>query len=176
MEKIKGNCPKAPNSSSLLLTAVLLVFALSGCGYTLQTKANLPFDAITIGSIENRTLEPKLQDRLNRALAETFMEYGFRIVPNARYRLDCDITNFSMKTLSEKELTAVEYEVSIRAVFRLLDAEKDSVKQIVVDNPFVTSLSAVGTLQTIMSGKELASERALKDIAGEVARRIIYEP
>lgn len=158
----------------MVLLAVVILYALSGCGYTLQTKANLPFEAITIGRIENKTLEPKVQDRLNRALAEAFMGYGFRISPNARYRLEGDVSNFAMTALSEKDLTATEYEVSIHAVFRLIDTEKNSVTSIAVDNPFVTSLSAVGRLETLMSNKELATDKALKDIARELARRVIY--
>ena len=170
--EIKGNCSR-PACGIFLLSAVI-IYALAGCGYTLQTKANLPFEAITIGRIENKTLEPKVQDRLNRALAQAFMEYGFRISPDARYKLEGAVNNFARKALSEKDLTATEYEVAIHAVFRLIDTEKNSATLITLDNPFVTSLSAVGRLETLMSNKELAADRALKDIARELARRIIY--
>ncbi len=57
----------------------LMVLSLSGCGYTIHTKASLPFEDIQIGTIENKTYEPKLQDRLNKSLTEEFLKQGIAV-------------------------------------------------------------------------------------------------
>ena len=55
----------------LVLVAVLVASVfISGCGYQVYRQTALPFTEVNIGFLKNETLEPKLQDRLSRALAE----------------------------------------------------------------------------------------------------------
>ncbi|MBF0328080.1 MAG: hypothetical protein HQL10_02900 [Nitrospirae bacterium] len=154
-----------------LFSALLLVNA---CGYAVRGKAELPFDSIAFGSIQNHTLEPKLQDKLNRALAETFASYGFRLSSSAKYRIEADVTKFTLTALSEQELTASEYEISILADFRLIDIEKNTTKKIEGTDPFRTSFAAVSPLENLTAQKELAMDRAVKNLAEELARSIVY--
>lgn len=66
-----------------LLLISLLFLVISGCGYTLRNKATLPFDSIQIVRIENKSLEPKLQDRLYLALTQEFLKQGISVSPAA---------------------------------------------------------------------------------------------
>src|SRR5208283_2280870 len=102
---------------------LLLTCFLSGCGYTIQTRANLPFETIAVGKIENKTSEPKLQDRLHETLAETFSQYGFGVSSGARYRLQGDIYRFELLPTAEVNLTATQYQIIILGSFSLIDTE-----------------------------------------------------
>jgi hypothetical protein len=158
----------------LLIAVCCLVV---GCGYTIQRKADLPFESIAIGKIENKTVEPKLQDKLSRALAGTFMEYGVQVNPSARYRVEGDITGFELRVLSEKELVATQYEVFTKANFRVIDIEEGrSASLMDTQGPFVTYLLATGKLDMVLAQKELATEQAIKSLSQELARRLIYVP
>src|SRR5271157_1232074 len=124
-EKQKNNRKSpGPLSNRLLLLISyfpFLIFLLSGCGYTIQTRANLPFDTIAVGKIENKTLEPKLEDKFHLSLAQTFSQYGFSISPSARYRLDGEIFRFNLLATTEVNLTATQYQVEMLVSFRLVD-------------------------------------------------------
>ncbi|MDA8214721.1 MAG: LptE family protein [Nitrospiraceae bacterium] len=158
----------------LLFTVHCLLFTLSGCGYTIQTKANLPFDTISVGNIENKTLEPKLQDRFNRQLAETFAEYGFSVRSSARYRLEGEITRFELTPLVEQNLVATQYEVVIKANFRLMDTAIGRSVPLVAGSPFITYFSSADKLENVLAQKELSTNSALKNLSQEVVRIITY--
>ena len=124
---------------------------------------------------DNKTHEPKLQDRLNKILTETFMEYGFRVNPAAGYRIEADITGFDLKVLSERDLTAAEYEITVKSSFRLFDTGKGTVTQLMdIRSPFVTYFSTTGRLASVIAQKEITTDRALKNLSQELVRRIIY--
>jgi hypothetical protein len=157
----------------LLLSAYCLLF--SGCGYTLQTRASLPFDTISIGTIENKTSEPKLQDKFHEALAETFAQYGFRISSFARYRLEGEIHSFELLPTTEVNLTATQYQVVIKLSFKLIDTESGkAVPLLAADSPFITYFSAIGRLESIMAQKELAEVSALLNLSQSLASLVVY--
>ncbi len=158
--------------SCLLLTVYCLLFF--GCGYTIQTKANLPFDTIAVGKLENKTFEPKLQDRFSRSLSETFAEYGFRVNSSARYRLEGEITKFELEPLVEQNLVAAQYKVVIKANFRLIDTASGRSVPLVADSPFITYFSSTERLENVLAQKELSTVSALKNLSQEVVRVISY--
>lgn len=158
----------------LLITIHFSLFTLSGCGYTIQTRSDLPFDSIAIGRIENKSTEPKLQDRFHRILSETMMEHGFVINPSAVHRIEGEVTGFDLKVLSEKSLTVTEYEVIIKGNFRLLNTIKNTTASIEAVSPFVTYFSVTGNLEDIIARKEQATDIAIKNISQEITRWIAY--
>ncbi len=175
---MKNSKIKIQNSKSryflLLFTVYCSLFTVYGCGYTVQTKANLPFDTIAVGKIDNKTLEPKLQDMFSRSLAETFSEYGFRVSASARYKLEGEITKFELKPLAEQLLMATQYEVVIKANFRLIDTASGRSIPLVADSPFITYFSSAGKLENVLAQKEISTSSAMKNISQEVVRQIIY--
>lgn len=174
-EKLKISVQNFKKNLCFAFCLLSFAFLLYGCGYTLQTKANLPFDAVAIGRIENRTFEPKLQDRFNSELAETLMEYGFALNPSAQFRIEGDITGFELIILSEKNLTASEYQVTIKGSFRLVDTATAIATPLHSDSPFVTYFRSESGFESVLAQKELATNKALKDIAEELTRRILYK-
>ncbi len=165
------------NRSRLLCYAVytlLSALCLVGCGYTLQNRTTLPFDSIQIEGIENKTLEPKLQDRLYKALTEEFLKHGVTVQPAAGYRLSGTIHLFELNVLSERKGTAIQYEVVMRGDFRLVGPSGDTKEVKNIGSPFIVSFPALGMLEDVLTFKEIASERAVKDMAMEIVAALIY--
>ncbi len=152
------------------------VFLLSGCGYSIQKKANLPFNDIYIGKLNNNTFEPKLQDKLHRVLTEGFIQYGFQISPSSRYRLEGDISKFEIKTLSEKDLVTTEYQILLFCNFRLIDTETGTITKVdSLTEPFVNYFVAKGRLENVLAQKEIATESSLRELSKELIRYILYK-
>jgi hypothetical protein len=156
-----------------VLCSMLLALCLFGCGYTLHGKSALPFDEIQIERIENRTLEPKLQDRFHRVITEEFLKNGITVSPNAEYKLSGTITFFEMHVLAERDV-AVEYEVVMRGDFKLVSPSGDIKDLKGIGSPFIVSFPGSGLLEDVLAFKELASERALRDMATEIVGILIY--
>jgi len=158
----------------MLLAVCFLLSVVSGCGYTIRNKASLPFKEIKIGRIENKTFEPKLQDRLFRALTEEFLKQGVDVSPVAGYKLDCTIHDFELKILSEISSVAVDYEVTVKADFTLTDPAGKTKEFRNTESPFIISFSGPGPLNDLIAAKELASERAMTEVAVEIIGGLIY--
>ncbi len=160
---------------SSLLAAYCLLLTAYGCGYTIHGKALLPFDSIQIGKIENTTLEPKLQDRLHKALTEEFLKQGIEVNPNAGYKLSGTIYQYELVILSEKADIAAEYEVIINGDFRLIDPSGNIKEFKKIGSPFIVSFQSSNMLEDVLASKELASEKAIKDMAMEIVAVLIYK-
>ncbi|OGW38950.1 MAG: hypothetical protein A2Y97_10975 [Nitrospirae bacterium RBG_13_39_12] len=161
--------------TGLLLTAYCLLVVFCGCGYTIHGKSSLPFDSIQIGNIENLTVEPKLQDKLHRALTEEFLKQGINVYPESAFKLSGRIYKFELRILSQKYDVATEYEVIIEGDFRIVDSSgniKDFEK---IGSPFIVSFQSSDLLEDVLSSKELASERAVKDMAMQIVSLVIYQ-
>jgi hypothetical protein len=161
-------------SIGLLLTTYCLLLIFFGCGYSIHGKTSLPFDSIQIPKIENTTLEPKLQDMLYNALTEEFLKQGVSVHPDAVYKLSGTIKHFELRILSEKTDVAAEYEVSIRGDFKLVDPSGNIKEFKNIGSPFIISFQSSEKLEDVLALKELASERAIRDMAMEIVLILIY--
>ena len=157
-----------------VLFSCFLLFTLFGCGYSLHGRASLPFDVIQIGTIENKTVEPKLQDKLYTALTEEFLKQGITVSPDAGYKLSGTIKQFSLLVLSEKGDTASEYEIVMKGDFTLVDPSGKQKELKDIGSPFIVSFSGSGPLEGLIASKELASEKAIRDMAMQVVGAVIY--
>ncbi len=152
-----------------LLTGLLL----SGCGYSIHRQADLPFTEIQIGKIENNTLEPKLQDKLHQALTEEFMKNGIMVSPVADKKLSAVVHTFDMVILSEKEEITIDFRIFIRADFTLEDRSgKKEFRNI--ESPFFVSFASSEALSTLLAKRDLAEEKAMKDVAMRIVGALIY--
>lgn len=166
----KGNCMAVQLMVWVSLVTGLL---LSGCGYSVHRQSELPFSEIQIGTIENKTLEPKLQDKLHKALTEEFMKNGIMVSPFADTKLSAVVHTFDMTILSEKEEITIEYRVFMRADFTLED--KTGKKEFRnIDSPFIVSFASSEDISTLLAKKELAEVKAMKDVAMRIAGALIY--
>jgi len=159
----------------LLFTVYCLLSNLYGCGYSIQNKASLPFHAIQIGKIENVTVEPKLQDMLYKALTDEFLKHGVAVNRDAGYKLGGAINHFELLILSEKSDIATEYEVVIKGNFTLTDPSGKIKELKNTGSPFIVSFSGPGPLNNLIASKELATEKAMRDMAMEIVGIILYQ-
>jgi len=148
---------------------------LSGCGYSVYTRSDLPFKEINIGTIENKTLEPKLQDKLHAALTEEFMKNGIMVNPYADTKISAVVHKFDMTVLSEKNEIAVEYRVLINADFivEYKDGKKKDFRKI--DSPFIISFVSTDDLAMLLAKKELVEKKAMSDVAMRIIGALIYK-
>ena len=159
----------------ILWVCLLTGLLLSGCGYSVHTHSDLPFKEIKIGTIENKTLEPKLQDKLHAALTEEFMKNGIMVNPYADTKISAILREFDLSVLSEKKEITIEYRVLINADFivEYKDGRKKEFKKI--DSPFIVSLASSEDLATLLAKKDLVEERAMRDVAMRIIGALIYK-
>lgn len=165
---------KAILDFGLLLLAACLIPIISSCGYTLQGRASLPFQGVKIGKIVNKTYELRLEDRMQRLLTEELQKNGFILEAGAAYSIEGVLNVFSLRVLSVKGNVASEYEVVIKGDFRLLEPFGKT-RTLKGDGIFRISFTSTEDLQNVAAGKELATERALRDISSEIVASILYQ-
>jgi len=159
----------------ILCVGLLAGLLLSGCGYSVYTHSDLPFKEIKIETIENKTLEPKLQDKLYAALTEEFVKNGITVNPYAETKISAVIHKFDMTVLSEKKEITIEYRILINADFfvEYKDGGKKEFRKI--DSPFIVSLASSEDLATLLAKKDLVEERAMRDVSMRIIGTLIYK-
>ncbi len=161
--------------SILLGLAYLAVLMTAGCGYSLHRKADLPFTEIRIGKIENLSIEPKLQDKLHKALVREFTKNGITVTPSVANVLSGVVRRFEMSSLSEKRDITVEYRITVDADFTYKDNE-GKVREIKkVMSPFIVSSSGSRDMAVLLGSRDLAEDKAVADIAMEIVGALIYK-
>lgn len=156
---------------------VLLLFTLFtfSCGYSLHTKADLPFQEIYLRKVDNLTLEPGLQDKMRKIAYQALVENGFTITSSADRILDIQIKNYRLSTLSEIGLTTVEYQVWMDINVTLYDASGKKIKEFAPASPFTTFFRTTRDLQSIIADRDLAIESLMRDICDDMIRKLIFE-
>ena len=147
---------------------------LAGCGYRIYGKQDMPFTEIRIAAVENRTVEPKLQDKLNAALVEEFSKRGIAVHSGASLSLRCVIRDFAITTFAEKSGISVEYRIFMNADFIITDAEGKTKEMKKIDSPFFVTFSGAEDLALLLARKDLAEERGLRELAERVVGELIY--
>lgn len=160
--------------SVLIGFAYLVVCMTTGCGYSLHRKADLPFREVRIGKIENLSLEPKLQDKLHKALVREFTKNGITVTPSAGNVLSGVVRKFEMSSLSEKNDITVEYRINIDADFthRDISGNQREIKKVM--SPFIISSSGSGEMALLLGSRDMAEDKAAADIAMEIVGALIY--
>ncbi|MDH4232789.1 MAG: LPS assembly lipoprotein LptE [Nitrospirota bacterium] len=155
--------------------SLLAGLLLSGCGYSMHRQGDLPFTEIQIRPVENRSLEPKLQDKLYAALVEEFEKNGIRVNPASGTKLSAVIHTFDMVILSEREEITIEYQVVMAADFivEYQDGKQREIRN--AGSPFIVSFASSEDLGTLLAKKELAEEKASRDVAMRIVGALIYK-
>jgi outer membrane lipopolysaccharide assembly protein LptE/RlpB len=156
-------------------SALFALLIINSCGYRIHRQAVLPFTEIQIGSIENRTFEPKLHDKLQRALTEEFLKQGISTLPAAPLKLNGVIHKFQMSSLSEKKGTTIEYSVNIKADFKLIDENGDTKAFKNITSPFIVSFAGSGDFGMLLANRAIAEKKALEDIAMQIVGALIFK-
>ena len=104
------------------------------------------------------------------------MEYGVDISSSARYRIEGTINKFMIYPVAERNLQAVEYQISIVGNFKIIDTQTKKVTDLGdVTSPYLTYFRSTGLLVSVLAEKDTAAEKAIKDLSQEVVLRILYK-
>jgi len=155
--------------------AYLAALITAGCGYAIHRKADLPFTEIRIGKIENLSLEPKLQDKLHKALVREFTKNGITVTPSVGNVLSGVVRKFEMSSLSEKKDITVEYSIIIDADFTYRDNEGNVREVKKVMSPFIISFPGAQNMALLLGSRDMAEDKAAADIAMEIVGALIYK-
>ncbi len=89
-------------------------------------------------------------------------------------RASLPIKQFSLLVLSEKGDIATEYEIVMKGDFILVDPSGKQKELKDIGSPFIVSFSGAGPLEGLIASKELASEKAIRDMAMQVVGALTY--
>ncbi len=153
----------------------LSVLMTAGCGYSLHGRTDLAFTEIRIGKIENFSLEPRLQDKLHKALVREFTKNGVTVTPSVANVLAGVVRRFEMSSLSERKDITVEYRITVDADFIYRDSEGKvrEIKKVV--SPFIISTPAPRDMGLLLGSRDMAEDKAVADIAMEIVGALIYK-
>jgi outer membrane lipopolysaccharide assembly protein LptE/RlpB len=146
---------------------------VSSCGYHIVGSKPLPFDSITIKPINNKTYEPRLEDRLHSALSKEFIAQGIKVMAiNGDVDLEATITTFKLGSIAAIEEKAQEQEITMRVNVRLID--KNRVTEFVsMESPIRITFQSTGAVSESVVQKERAIDKAFSEIAREIISKII---
>jgi hypothetical protein len=155
------------------VSLIILLF-LSGCGYSFVGGKSSSVKSIKIGSIENKTHEPGLEDELRTALSDELMRHGVSLNGEQGIEITGSIEKFELRGFSEKEGLFSEYEIIINGSF-FLKKSAGYVSILNVQSPFIVHFSSGGSMGLVSALKEEAVRSALRDFASEIAAAIVYK-
>jgi len=155
----------------LLLTSYLLL--LSSCGYHMVGSRFLPFDSIYIKHIDNRTYEPRLEEKLHNALSEEFINQGIKAEgPSADITLDVAITRFELGAIGAVDESVREQQIIMLVDIKVID--KDNVIEYhSMGSPVLITFQTTGTVPQTVDLRDRATVKASKEIAKDIVSRII---
>ncbi len=160
---------------NFVLALILFSLFTFSCGYSIYTKADLPFQEIYLRNVENLTLEPGLQDKMRKIAYQSLSENGFTLTSTAEKILDLQIKNYRLITLSEIGLTTVEYEVQIDVKAILYTKNGEKLSEFNPSSPFRTVFRTTRELQRVIADRNLAIESLLRDICDDLIRKLIFD-
>lgn len=156
------------NAAGLALALICAVF-ITSCGYSIR-RAPAVRD-IRIGEIRNLTFEPALQDTFIMVLERELTRLGVRVDRNAAHVIEGKITQVKIRGTVEENDVIVQYEVSIAGDFRVVTPAGKEINLKGRDN-FIVTFSGNDDLRRVMSSKEGALEKALTNLAVDIASDI----
>ncbi len=159
----------------LLGFVCLAVLMTAGCGYSVHRKADLPFTEIRIGKIENLSIEPKLQDKLHKALVKEFTRNGITVTPAAVNVLSGVVRRFEMSSLSEKKDITIEYKIVIDADFTYKDNDGKVLQMKKISSPFIIASPGSRDMGVVLGSRDMAEDKATADIAMEIVGALIFK-
>ncbi|RJQ13709.1 MAG: hypothetical protein C4560_13710 [Nitrospiraceae bacterium] len=150
-----------------------LAFSLSSCGYRLIGSGLLPFNSVTIKPVQNRTYEPRLEERLHNALAKEFINQGIEVrASGGDIGLEPVITAFQLGAIGAIDNEVKEQSIIMNVDIKLTDRGKITEFK-AMESPIKITFQSTGTVTESVARKETATDKACREIAKEIVGRII---
>jgi len=155
----------------LLLTSLFIL--VSSCGYHMVGSRFLPFDSINIRHIDNRTYEPRLEEKLHNALSEEFINQGIKAEGvSADITLEASITRFELGAIGAVDESVREQEIIMLVDIKVMDKE-DVIEFKSMGSPILITFQTTGTVPQTVDLRDRATIKASREIARDIVGRII---
>ncbi len=156
-----------------LLLVTCYVLLLSSCGYNMVGSRFLPFDSINIKHIDNRTYEPRLEEKLHNALSEEFINQGIKAEgPSADITLDAAITRFELGAIGAVDESVREQKIIMLVDIKVID-RGDVIEFKSIGSPVLITFQTTGTVPQTVDLRDRATIKASREIAKDIVSRII---
>jgi hypothetical protein len=157
---------------SFFVSFLLLV---SSCGYRVIGSSLLPFNSINIKNVRNNTYEPGLEERLHRALSTEFLNQGIEVrVQGGDVDLEATVTNFQLGAIAAVDEVVKEQEITMQVDVRVTD-NGSVTKFTSMQSPIKITFQSTGTVSDSVAHKEMAIDKACREIATEIVSRVIIK-
>ncbi len=155
----------------LLLTSLFML--VSSCGYHMVGSRFLPFDSINIRHIDNRTYEPRLEEKLHNALSAEFISQGIKAEgPSADITLEASITRFELGAIGAVDESVREQEIIMLVDIKVIDKD-DVIEFKSMGSPILITFQTTGTVPQTVDLRDRATIKASREIARDIVGRII---
>ncbi|HCC69157.1 MAG TPA: hypothetical protein DEP99_04650 [Nitrospiraceae bacterium] len=178
LEHTKGRSPKkviiVKGKLVNIVLSLLICLLLSSCGYHLVGSGQLPFNSATIEGVDNRTYEPRLEERLHKALSEEFLAQGIRVMSTKGGDLELKptVTYFAMTPIAEVGGRVQEYAIVMKVNVRL-KVREEIIELKDVESPLRITFKAESSVRDVVMEKEKATDRACREIAREIINKLL---
>ena len=171
----RNRCHAAYGPIKLLLTACCLLLTLSSCGYHIIGSRLLPFNSITIKQVQNKTYEPRLEEKLHNALSKEFINQGIEVKrAGGDVEMEATVNIFELGAIGAVDNIIKEQSMIMRVNIKLVDqGQVTEFKN--MESPIEITFQTTGTVAASVALKEQAAEKACNEIAKEIVGRIILK-
>jgi len=172
---VKGSTEiiKMKKNAFLSFSVLICVFFLTSCGYRIIGSQPLPFNSITIKPVQNKTYEPGLEERLHNALSAEFINQGIEIKSGAGdVELKATVTTFVLGAIAAIDEVVKEQEIIMHVDIKMTDNER-VMKFDSMQSPIKITFQSTGTVSDSAAQKEMATDKACREIAKEIVSKII---
>lgn len=160
---------------SLTLSFLILTFALlvSSCGYRMIGSQSLPFDSLTIKHVQNKTYEPRLEERLHNALSAEFINQGIEIrAEGGDVELEATVITYMVGAIAAIDEIVKEQDISMNVDIKMIDKGRVTDFRSMA-SPIRITYQSTGSVTQSVAEKEMATDKACREIAKEIVSRII---
>ena len=156
-----------------LLVLIFVSLSFFSCGYHMVGSKPLPFDSIEIKRVNNKTYEPRLEERLHTALAEEFLTQGIKVVSaNGDVSIETTITAFELSSIATIDEKVQEQAITMRVDVKITDKSR-VIEFSSMESPIRITFPSYGTVSDSVIQKDRAINKACSEIAREIIGKMI---
>lgn len=173
-KRVSGKNIRAIHELPLLLFAVCcLLFTVSSCGYHMIGSTSLPFHSVTIKHVQNKTYEPRLEEKMHNALSREFINQGIEVMNAAgEVELEATVTYFQTGAIAAVDERIKEQSIIMHVDMKLTDQGKVTEFKS-MKSPIKITFQSTGTVTESAALKDKATDKACSEIAKELVSRVI---
>ena len=157
----------------LLSTFYFLPLTFFGCGYQIIGSRHLPFNSVSIKPINNMTYEPKLEEKLHKALSEEFISQGIDVkTANGDVNIETKIKIFQLGVVAAVDENVYEQAITMRVDVKITGKDR-TIEFISMESPIRITFESTGSVTDSVIQKERAIEKVCSEISSEIVGKVL---